>query len=593
MSFASPPSSSVRHSLLTRTPWRLAFASLLALPLLVGVGQADATPTVAPDTLRTTKGDLVTGDAAVFASTVQEAGTGGQVIVWLKESATPRPTAQTLAALPGSAPEVVALATEAPAAGHRRTLGTAPVSRAAADRVVRALDGVGALDVTRLEALPALTMRLPEHGRAAAVRLLTHLPNVDYVSAVHGHLATPNAAPLGSNPIDTKHTVHKITQAWDITRGSGAKIGVMDSGFARVASSGAFHDDGQYFGSNGIVPLGFVDDDCGSSAANNGNCVPYDDHGHGTAVTGVIGENDNNTGYVGIAPLATTYSMKIAWNTYIHGHCGDNIFGNTTYCIEDDDFIRAVNYAAYHDFDVLSMSFTSDLGGDAYRALVTARTYYGVLPLAATGNTVGGAPQKPASFDVVMGIAGVDAAGNNMYSTAARDVSGFTGPATLAATCYQEYYCDAGTPGRLGGVGGTSAATAVVAGIVGLIRSAHPNETPDQITERLVNTAEGPNKVVNAYAALTYPRPLSVTIAGPTSITAYNSGTWTAQVTGGTGPYSYVWYRDGYQVGTGASYSDDAVERSFTLQVNVTDALGASASDTHAVSVRADPCPYC
>jgi len=180
----------------------------------------------------------------------------------------------------------------------------------------------------------------------------------------------------------------------------------------------------------------------------------------------------------------------------------------------------------------------------------------------------------------------VDAAGINLYSTAARDVSGLADVATLAAVCYKNYYCDAGSPGRLGGVGGTSAATAVVAGVVGLIRAYHPNESVAQIMERLINTAEGPNRVVNAYAAITYQRPLSVGINGPSQVSPYDYATWSVTRTGGTGPYSYTWYRDGAAVATGEMYGDNAGDTSFQLQVTATDALGASATSSMYVAVQ-------
>jgi hypothetical protein len=582
-------------------PWRLAAAPLAALalgactdgPLPMEPSAPAASVSVAPATLRTPKGDVITGDAAVFAQSLKEIGGNGEIIVWLKEPGTARPSAEFLASLPGSAREAIALTTEAPGVQRRNTLGPSSVRGASAEAVVRVLANAGGLELKQMAALPALTGRLPENVRTAAVQLLLRHPNVDYVSASIPGYVKLNAGPLGTNPIDGKHTVHRVPEVWDLTRGSGAKVGILDSGFAREVYSGAFHDDGRYFGSYGILPLGFVDDGCSSSTANQGNCTPYDDqwssngnYAHGTAIAGVVGQNDNNHGYVGIAPQATTYSMKLAWNTHIHGHCGDNPFNDSAYCIESDDFVRAVDYAAARRFHVLSMSFGGDQSSDVYRALATARNTYGVFLVAATGNTPGAGPIEPASFDVVWGIAGGDAAGNNLYSTAARDVSAFTDVASLAAICYKNYYCDAGSPGRQGGVGGTSAATAVVAGIVGLIRSYHPSETVAQIQERLLNTATGPNKVVDAYAAITYQRPLSVSIYGPSQVSPYDYGTWSAARSGGVGPYSFTWYRDGVAVATGETYSDNAGDTSFQLQVVATDALGASASGYTWVSVQ-------
>ena len=60
---------------------------------------------------------------------------------------------------------------------------------------------------------------------------------------------------------------------------------------------------------------------------------------------------------------------------------------------------------------------------------------------------------------------------------------------------------------------------------------------------------------------------------------------------GGTSPYSYQWYIDGYPVGTGTSYSDFYCGsnynwwQSFTVSVTVTDAASAQDSDSRPVSI--------
>lgn len=579
---------STRHRFVSVMILALSMVVLVLLPSSAG---AQNSANVTPSTVRTAKGDLVTGDAAAFAEALEQIGLDGEVMVWIKETGTPRPSAEFLVNLPGSATETIALPAEAPGAKRRNTLGPGSVRGASMEAVMRALERAGVVSVERMEALPVMVVRLPENVRVGALNALLRHPNVDYVSAVRSHPVRFLAAPVGANPIDAKHTVHKIPQVWDLTRGSGAVVGVLDSGFAYSYYSYSYHDDGLYSGSWGVLPRGFIDDLCGS--ANSGSCTAFDDHGHGTAMVGLVAANDNGIGYVGIAPFATTYSMKIAWNTRVEGHCGFGPWDETSYCLENDDFTRAVDYAAARRFSVLSMSFGSDYNSDVYRALATARNSYGVFLVAATGNTPGAAAIEPASFDVVMGVAGVDAAGNNIYSTAARDVSGYAGGATTYATCYySNYYCEAGSPGIYTETGGTSAATANVAGIVALIRSYHPYESVSQIWERLVNTAEGPNRVVNAYAAITYQRPLSVYISGNSYPQPYTYETWYAAAANGTPPYTYAWYRDGSFVGSDATYSD-YVDTGFQLQVTVTDAAGATATNWLWVSPNYGNCdPY-
>lgn len=89
--------------------------------------------------------------------------------------------------------------------------------------------------------------------------------------------------------------------------------------------------------------------------------------------------------------------------------------------------------------------------------------------------------------------------------------------------------------------------------------------------------------------------PVTVSISGPTYIliSGYNSeiATWTATASSGVPGYSYQWYRDGYPVGTGSTYSEsffgsnwDSSEL-FELSVTVTDSASQTASATHSVNV--------
>jgi hypothetical protein len=72
--------------------------------------------------------------------------------------------------------------------------------------------------------------------------------------------------------------------------------------------------------------------------------------------------------------------------------------------------------------------------------------------------------------------------------------------------------------------------------------------------------------------------PLALSISGNGYPQAYTYETWYGAAANGTGPYSYSWYRDGYFVGTGNTYSD-YVDTAFQLQVTVTDAAGATATN--------------
>ncbi|MBW3571445.1 MAG: hypothetical protein KY467_10085 [Gemmatimonadetes bacterium] len=66
-----------------------------------------------------------------------------------------------------------------------------------------------------------------------------------------------------------------------------------------------------------------------------------------------------------------------------------------------------------------------------------------------------------------------------------------------------------------------------------------------------------------------------------------SSATWTAAVQGGTPPFTYQWYRDGYPTGSDTSSHTEyfAEPGSFTLGVEVRDATGKFAADVRPISV--------
>lgn len=74
-----------------------------------------------------------------------------------------------------------------------------------------------------------------------------------------------------------------------------------------------------------------------------------------------------------------------------------------------------------------------------------------------------------------------------------------------------------------------------------------------------------------------------------------SNATWTAVVHGGTAPFTYRWYRDGYLTGsTTSSHTEHIDERvDFILRVEVTDANGKTALDQKFVRVGQKDCATC
>jgi hypothetical protein len=80
------------------------------------------------------------------------------------------------------------------------------------------------------------------------------------------------------------------------------------------------------------------------------------------------------------------------------------------------------------------------------------------------------------------------------------------------------------------------------------------------------------------------PPPMSVTISGPGKILPNHTCYWFANVSGGTGPYTYYWYGGSSSWRTDSDFYASA-SRSFYLDVKVTDANGTVAWGSRYITV--------
>ncbi|WP_420126059.1 hypothetical protein [Longimicrobium sp.] len=79
---------------------------------------------------------------------------------------------------------------------------------------------------------------------------------------------------------------------------------------------------------------------------------------------------------------------------------------------------------------------------------------------------------------------------------------------------------------------------------------------------------------------------LSVSIGGRTQVQSYDAGCeWSAVVWGGVAPYAYDWTDSRTTVHTYNSWYFRSFSNNATITLTVTDALGQTATDTHAVTV--------
>lgn len=184
-----------------------------------------------------------------------------------------------------------------------------------------------------------------------------------FVTALLSLLAVlPLAA---AEPLYGVSVVHAAS-LWPVTKGSGIKVGIVDTGVdvAHPALQAAYRG-GYDFVHNDAVP----DDESKD--------------GHGTFVAGVV---------LQVAPEAEIYALKI--------------FGKENF-FETPDLVRAIDWAIAHRIDVLNLSFSTSVHLDDVRRALDRAEAAGIVVVAAAGNGAA-AVDYPAIFDTTIAVGAID-----------------------------------------------------------------------------------------------------------------------------------------------------------------------------------------
>ncbi|MFF2052856.1 S8 family serine peptidase [Leifsonia sp. NPDC058194] len=260
--------------------------------------------------------------------------------------------------------------------------------------------------------------------------------------------------------------------AWDITRGAGVVVAVVDSGvdaanphFARVLAGGT----------------DMVGDGVGSAGYADG-------YGHGTAIAGEIAATTvNGSGVEGLAPDARILSVRVFAGTddqAVAAGAGPSIAR----------LASGIRFAADANAQVINVSLSTAVDDPALRDAVAYATAHGSLIVASSGNRDSSlALEKdqqdgvryPAGYPGVLGVAATGASG------VVTDDSIHGAHVALSAPG-QNVLTAANTGGDCvyaSSAPASSFATAYVSAAAALVASAHPDETPAEWAYRLTASA--------------------------------------------------------------------------------------------------------
>ncbi|KIC68530.1 S8 family serine peptidase [Pseudarthrobacter phenanthrenivorans] len=290
-----------------------------------------------------------------------------------------------------------------------------------------------------------------------------------------------------------------ITKAWEVSKGAGVKVAVIDSGI-----------DAKHPDLKGAVAGGY---DASGSGQPDGQKSVGSKPEHGTLVATMLAGRGHQPasaspspspagtppdGIMGVAPEAQLMSVS----TWLGS---PNPSGKS----DQDQIPEAVRWAVDNGAKVINISLgsTTPQWPQSWDAAFLYAEQKDVVIVAAAGNRVGGNTQvgAPATIPGVLTVAGLDR--KNLASVDASSQGISIGVAAPAENLL------GGLPG--GGYAewaGTSGSTPIVAGVAALIRSRWPDMSAEQVINRIVSTAKdagAPGKdplygygILNAEAAL-------------------------------------------------------------------------------------------
>jgi len=283
-----------------------------------------------------------------------------------------------------------------------------------------------------------------------------------------------------------------VEPAWDVSKGNGVKVAILDSGIDQNHPELA----------NKVVLTKVF-----ATSAIDPNV--QDHNGHGTHVAGIIAATTNNgQGVAGTCPDCQLMIGKVVTND-----SNGNATGSTS------DIVSGITWAADNGAKVINLSLRTTTSGSAplYQQGIDYANSKGVVVVVAAGNDASNAQVWPAANTGVVSVAATDnqdqMASFSNYGTFVKVAApGVNILSTLPTTTNAKKILNYGY------LSGTSMASPMVAGVIGLLWASPYGTSNTAVINRLYATAdkiagtgtnwtEGRINAGNALGALPTPTP--------------------------------------------------------------------------------------
>ncbi|MEN2740111.1 S8 family serine peptidase [Microbacterium sp. X-17] len=308
---------------------------------------------------------------------------------------------------------------------------------------------------TRLAAAVLALASIAALGAAASP------PAVSPSSVSPSSVSTP-ASPSG-DPVQAAEywlNDYGIRDAWQVTRGAGTKIAIIDTGIGQgpvFAGVVAGTDESTVGSPDGRTPVGTEDPDHGSWVASLAA-------GRGTG---------GGAGMLGVAPDADLLSVSLG-------------FGGSSPVSFTKQVAAGIRWAVDHGADVINLSFTTNtLGWDpSWDDAFLYAFDHDVVVVVAAGNRGSGTDVvgAPATIPGVLTVAGVTPLG-------AASVEASTQGIVIGISAPSEQLLGVSANGQVVVWNGTSGAAPIIAGVAALVRAAHPDLNAANVINRIIATA--------------------------------------------------------------------------------------------------------